>query len=47
MAVFSLNLEVNTRNVIRYSLYGDGHTADHYIEFAQGAAQVMVWVGLT
>ena len=26
-AVFSLNLEVNTRNVIRYSPYGDGHPA--------------------
>ena len=46
-AVFSLNSEVNTRNVIRYSPYGDGHPADHYVEFAQGADQVMVWVGLT
>ena len=28
-AVFSLNSEVNTRNVIRYSPYGDGHTTDY------------------
>ena len=36
-AVLSLNLQVLTRNVIRYSPYGDGHPADHYVEFAQGA----------
>jgi hypothetical protein len=28
-------------------LYGNGHPVDHYVEFAQGADQVMVWVGLT
>ena len=46
-AIFSLNLEVNTRNVIRYSPHGDGHPTDHYVEFAQGADQIMVLVGLT
>jgi hypothetical protein len=46
-AVFSLNSEVNTRNVIKYAPYGNGDPADHYVEFAQGADQVMVWVGLT
>ena len=30
-AVFSLNLEVYTRNVIRYSPHGDGHPADHSV----------------
>ena len=46
-AVFSLNLEVNTKNVIGYSPHGDGHPAHHSVEFAQSADQVMVWVGLT
>ncbi len=46
-AVFSLNSEVNTRNVIKYAPYGKGHPADHYVEFVQGDDQVMVWVGLT
>ena len=46
-AVFSFNLEVNTRNVIKYSAYGNGHPAGHYVELAQGTDQVMVWVGLT
>ena len=46
-AVFSLNSELNTRNVTKYPLYGNGRPADHYVEFAQGADQVMVWVGLT
>ena len=46
-AVFSLNSYVNTRNVIQYAPYGNGHPADHCVEFAQGADQVMVWVGLT
>ncbi len=40
-AVFSLNSEINSRNVI------DGHPPDNYVEFAQGADQVMIWVGLT
>jgi len=46
-AIFSLNSEVNSRNVIKYSPYGQGHPPDHYIEFKQGADQVMVWMGLT
>ena len=46
-AIFSLNSEVDTRNVIKYAPYGNGHPADHYVEFAQGADKVMVWVGLT
>ena len=46
-AVFSLNSYVNTRNVIQYAPYGNGYPADHCVEFAQGADQVMVWVGLT
>ena len=46
-AVFSLNSEVNTRNVIKYAPYGNGHPADHYVELAQGTDQVMVWVGFT
>ena len=46
-AIFSLNSEVNTRNVIRYSEYGHGHPEDHYVEFQQGNDQVMVWMGLT
>ena len=32
---------------MKYALYGNGHPADHYVEFAQGVDQVMVWVGLT
>ena len=39
-AVLSLNSEVNTGNVIRYALYGNGHPPDHYVED-------MVWVGIT
>ena len=46
-AIFSLNSEVNSRNVIKYAEYGQGHPPDHYIEFKQGADQVMVWLGLT
>ena len=46
-AVLSLNSKDNTRNVIKYTPYGNGHPTDHYVEFAQGADQVMVWVGLT
>ena len=30
-AIFSLNSEVNSRNVIKYSPYGQGHPPDHYI----------------
>ena len=46
-AIFSLNSEVNTRNVRCYSHFGDGHPDDHYVEFKQGADQLMVWAGLT
>ena len=35
-AVFTLNSEINTRNVIKYAPYGNGHPEDHYVEFAQG-----------
>ena len=40
--VFSLNSEVDTRNVVKYSLYGNGHPNDHYLEHRQGAARLMV-----
>ena len=46
-AVFSLNSKINTRNVIKYAPYGNGHPPDHYVEFAQGADQVIVWARLT
>ena len=46
-AVFSLNSEITARNVVKYAPYGNGHPDDHYVEFTQGADQVMVWVGLT
>ena len=46
-AVFSLNSEVNTHNVIRYARYGEGHPQDRYIGNKQGADQALVWVGLT
>ena len=46
-AVFSLNSELNMRNVMKYALHGNGRPGDHYVEFAQGPDQVMVWVGLT
>lgn len=45
-AIFSLNSEVNTKNVINYSLRGNGHPPDHYIEFKQGAGKLMVWMGV-
>ena len=45
-AIFSLNSEINSRNVIRYAAKGAGHPPDHYVEFSQGADKVMVWVGL-
>ena len=46
-AVFSLNSEINSRNVRKYAARGDGPPQDHYVEFMQGAQQIMVWVGLT
>ena len=45
-AIFSLNSEANTKNEVQYSRYGNGHPEDHYIERAQGAGRVMVWLGL-
>ena len=46
-AIFSLNSEVNTRNVVKYSAFGYGHPDDHYVEFEQGLGKIMVWMGLT
>ncbi len=46
-AVFSLNSEVNTRSVIMYAPFANEYSADHYVEFAQGPDQVMVWIDLT
>ena len=46
-AIFSLNSEVNTRNVRKYCQFGNGHPDDHYVSFEQGADQLMVWIGLT
>ena len=46
-AIFSLNSEVNTHNVIQYKKHGEGHPEDHYIGHEQGADKVMVWMGLT
>ena len=46
-AIFSMNSEVNTRNVVKYAPYGQGHPDDHYVEFEQGPDKIMVWVGLT
>ena len=46
-AIFSLNSEVNTHNAIHYAPYGQGHPANHFVEFEQGADSVMVWIGST
>ena len=46
-AIFTLNSEINTRNVICYSQYDNGYPPDHYVKFSRGEDQVMVWVGLT
>ena len=45
-SVFSLNSEVNSRNVIEYAEHGNSNPPDHYVEFAQFVDIVMVWVGL-
>ena len=45
--IFSLNSEVNTKNVVKYAEFGQGHPEDHYVDFEQGPDQVMVWMGLT
>ena len=44
-AVFSLNSEVNTRNVDWYAPYGSRHSADHYVEHMQGTDQVKLCMG--
>ena len=41
-AVFTMNSEVNTRNVICYSQYGQGLPQDYYVGHKQGAEQLMV-----
>ena len=46
-AIFSLNSEINNPNAIHYAPYGQGHPANHFFEFEQGADSVMVWIGLT
>jgi len=46
-AIVSLNSEVNSKNFVKYAAHGQGHPDDYYIEFKQGADQVMVWMGLT
>jgi len=46
-AIFSLNSEVNTHNVIQYQKRGQGHPEEHYIDFEQRADKIMVWTGLT
>ena len=46
-AVFSLNSELNTRNVIHCAPYRQGHPLNHFVEFEQSADSIMVWSGLT
>ena len=46
-AMFSLNSEINSRNVRKYAAKSDGHPNDHYVAYQQGEQQIMVWVGLT
>ena len=46
-AVFSLNSEVIMKNDVHYARFGSGHPEHHYVNFKQGAGQLMVWVGLT
>ena len=41
-AIFSLNSEINARNVVKYSHYGNGHPLDHYVEFSRGYDQIIV-----
>ena len=45
-AIFDINSEVNTHNIVRYAPYGQGHPADHYAEHQQEAQSVHVWAGL-
>ena len=33
--------------MIKYAEYGNGDPLEHYVEFVQGAEQVMPWEGLT
>ena len=46
-AIFSLNLEVNTHNVIHDTPHGQRHPANHFVEFEIGANSAIVWIGLT
>ena len=46
-AIFSLNSEVNSKNVAEYAESRQGHPPNHYIDCQQGPGQVMVWAGLT
>eukprot|EP00111_Clytia_hemisphaerica_P007842 TCONS_00022795-protein len=32
-SIFSLNSQVDTKNVIKYSQHGNGHPEDHFVEF--------------
>ena len=40
-----MNSKANTKNEMEYSLHGNGHPEDHYIERAQGAGLIMVRLG--
>ena len=46
-AIFSLNSEVNSKNVVEYAESRQGHPPNHYIDCQQGPGQVMVWAGFT
>ena len=45
-AIFSLNSEVNRKNVVHYAQSRKGHPENHFVNYKQGAGQLMVWVGL-
>ena len=45
-AMFSVNSEGHNKDKVQCSQYGNGHPEDHYIERAQVAGRVMVWLGL-
>ena len=45
-AIFSLNSEVNRKNVVHYAQSREGHPENHFVNYKQGAGQLMVWVGL-
>ena len=46
-AIFSLNSEVTTKNVVKYAEHGHGQPPGHFVQFKQGAGQIMAWVGFT